>query len=420
MDGRLPPSDIQAEEAVLGSCLIDEGAILLVDLQPEDFFSQANKWVFEAMLQVPVINQVTVARQLSKNKKLEEVGGAAYISHLVANTPSSLHAEWYAKIVRETALQRRLISAADKIAAIGYEGGDVNEFISKAYAQLSLVEKSTPKRHIYSSADLSRDAWADYSIRREKTQVIPTGIKKLDEVIKGLLESEYVIFGAATSVGKTQTAIQIMASVAGIEPTAIFSLEQTRKQLTDRLVSQMTGIPILTIVRGLYNEKELESMEASLVEMADKKFWISDGRYTTATLRRDIARMVGEHGIKVVFVDYLHMLQDTGKSLNERATFISQNLANIAKEFNIRLIVLSQLNRAPRERKDKRPLLSDLRDSGSIEQDADMIWFLYRDNYYDRHVKNSNTELIIAKDRLRGTAPYTVDLIFNKLTGRLE
>lgn len=409
MNEKLPPHNLEAEESVLGSILIDSEQMSRIDLEPSDFFGESHQAIYQAMVSLykrsEGIDQITVAHELHRQGKLESIGGAAYLSHLISITPSPFHAPYYAKIIRDCALNRSLIATAGQIAKIGYENREPRQSLSDSQAILSAIAKSIPTTQIWTPGDLATKAMGRYSKLRDSIPGIPTGFSGFDKRTGGLFNGDYIILASRPGVGKTTLALQVAKHVAENHNVLFASLEMLPEAVLDKLVASLVGRPARVIRRGGYTDELLDAITLSLGELAEFRLYLCRGPQTTSSLRQLMERMKLNYGLGIAFIDYLQLLRDRyGANSNERITYISGELANMAKEFDIPLVVLSQLSRAPEGRADKRPLLSDLRESGAIEQDADLILFLYRQSYYERGMNphGAETELLIDKDRMRG------------------
>ncbi len=423
-DGRLPPSDTGAEESVLGALLIDEDAIFMVTsiLKPEDFFSQANRWVYEACMTLferhEGINQITVARELAQRGKLEEVGGAAYLSHLVANVPNSLHIEYYAQIVVRLATMRRLIGAADRIAAIGYEAeADVEAALSRAEDQLFKVRERRGHGEFLSISNILGDYFKETEPVTDESQspFIMTGLSFLDDLVMGLQRSALVVLGARTSMGKTSLALTI-ARNAAIEQkacVAVFSLEMSAQEIGQRLLSSESGVNSAKIRRAHFSEGDEQAVMDAAAVLSEAPLFIDDtAQMRVVEMRSKARRLDFEHPLDLIIVDYLQLIRGDTRTENryQELSEITRSLKFLARDLNVPVLALSQLRRPDHSGPVRKPGLSDLRDSGSIEQDADVVMFLHReererslepwsDVQADEAFEKGITEIIIAKNR---------------------
>jgi len=393
-----PPNDIGAEEAVIGSLLIDPEAILKVAifLKPEDFFSETNQWVYQACFSLyqrnEVINQITVAHELMRQDRLEQIGGAAYLSHLISIVPTSLHIEHYAQIVSNMAVMRRLITAAGQIAAVGYEAApDTEASLSKAEDILFQVRTRQGSRDLVPI----RDALGQYfeeagqptiSQEGEKLHIL-TGFIGLDDLLGGLQKSDLVVLAARPSLGKTSLALNIARNVAVEQKAcvALFSLEMARESVVQRLLASESGVNSRLVRLGRFNEKdEVKIMEASGI-LSEAPFYVDDSPQLRAVdIRSKARRLHFERNIGLIIVDYIQLIQGDGKNETrvQELSHITRSLKMLARELNVPVLAVSQLSRAVEWRASHIPQLADLRESGTIEQDADVVFFIYRDDMY--------------------------------------
>ncbi len=392
---RLPPHDIEAEENVLGSLLIDGEAIHKIAslLKPEDFYREKNLWVYEACFSLyernEVIDQVTVAHELGRRGRLEAVGGAAYLSHLVSIVATSVHIEHYARIVHRTSVMRRLINSAAQIAAIGYEAGpDIDAALGRAEDILLRLRRGESHRdfvHIRHVLDRYFEE-SELALPAMESRVVRTGFPALDEILGGLQHSDMIVLAARPSLGKTSLALGIArhAAVEQKARVAIFSLEMAREQLVQRLLASESGVDTKKLRLGQQTEAE----EAKIVEatgiLSEAPIFVDDSPVLRIVEMRSKARRLHfERGIDLIIVDYLQMMRGDGREGRvQEVSEISRSLKELARELDVPLIAVSQLSRAPEWRASHRPQLSDLRESGSIEQDADVVIFIYREDMY--------------------------------------
>ena len=395
LEDRRLPEDVEAEEAVIGSLLIDGDAMYRVApfLPPEDFYREKNQWVYEACFSLyersEAINQVTVAHELGRKNRLEAVGGAAYVSHLVTTVPTSVHIEHYAHIVHRMAVMRRLISAANQIAGIGYEAGpDIDASLNRAEEVLFRL------RHGYRPRDFIhiRDLLDRYIEESELVPhaleggVVKTGYYAIDDILGGLQRSDMIVVAARPSLGKTSLALGMARNTAVMQGAhvAIFSLEMAREQLVQRLLASESGVDSKRLRLGQQTEaEERRVMEATGV-LSEASIYVDDSPVLRVVEMRSKARRLHyERGIDLVIVDYMQLMRgNSSEGRVQEIGDISRSLKELARELDVPVIAISQLSRAPESRPSHRPQLSDLRESGSIEQDADIVMFIYRDDMY--------------------------------------
>jgi replicative DNA helicase len=394
---KLPPHDIEAEEAVIGSLLIDGDAIFTVAslLQPEDFFRERSRWIYEACLSLyqrdEEINQITVAQELSRQDKLEAVEGTAYLIHLVAIVPTSVHIESYAQIVQRLGVMRRLIAAAGQIAAIGYQAEpEIDDALNKAEDILFRLRHGQSPRDFVHIRQLLDQYFEENSLGPRPAEAgltqVPTGFIALDELLGGLQRSDMVILAARPSLGKTSLALSIAGNAAtrGAH-VAIFSLEMARDSLVLRLVSAESGVDIRRLRLGLHAEEEERRVIEATGILSEAPIWVDDSpQLRVVEMRSKARRLHHERGIDLVIVDYLQLMQGDGRVENrvQEISAISRSLKALARELDVPVLAVSQLSRAPELRPSHKPMLSDLRESGSIEQDADVVVFIYREEMY--------------------------------------
>ncbi len=425
---KLIPHNVEAEEAVLGSLLIDPEALfrVLSFLKPDDFYIVRNGWIYEAILSLHERRQpvdfVTICDELEGRGQLEEVGGSAYISSLINAVPTAIHAEAYGRIVERTALRRRLIGAASQIASMAYEEDrDVAEVIDQSEAALFSVSQQSVGRDLVPISQILveyYDRIAYLYEHRGEPLGIPTGFVDLDRLLGGLQRSDLIIMAARPGVGKTSLMLTIALTAARKykQRVAIFSLEMSSEQLVQRLVSQETGIDSQRLRMGELQEDEWPKFAAASGRLSDAMLFIDDTPGISALqLRTKARRLHAEHGLDMIMVDYLQLMSGDFRSENrvQEISYISRALKGLARELNVPLVAASQLSRAVEQRHDKRPILSDLRESGSIEQDADAVMFIYRDELYNPETELKNiADIILAKHRHGPTG--TIQLFFRK------
>jgi replicative DNA helicase len=398
---RLPPHDIDAEEAVIGSLLIDGTAIYQIAtlLQPSNFYSERNAQIFSACLALyqrnEAINQITLAQELDRQGKLEPCGGAAYLSHLISIVPTSLDIEHYAQIVFRLSVMRYLINAGTQIAAIGYAADpNVDASLSQAEDILFKLRQGRFTRDLVPIRQVLdryfEDSTAIPATEMGRVEPVPhvlSGFTALDEFLGGFHHSDLVIAAGRPSMGKTSLALNIArnAAVDYGACVALFSMEMARESLVMRLLSSESGVNLRQVRLGLHTEaEERRIMEATGV-LAEAPIYIDDSpQLRVVEMRSKARRLHYERGLNLIIVDYLQLMQAEGRVENrvQEISYISRSLKGIARELNVPLIAVSQLSRAVEWRASHKPQLSDLRESGSIEQDADVVIFIYRDEVY--------------------------------------
>ena len=418
---KLPPHDIEAEEAVIGSLLIDSDAIFKIAtfLRPEDFYREKNQWAYEACFALyernEAIDQVTVAHELGQRQRLEAVGGAAYLSHLVSNVATSVHIEHYAQIVHRMSVMRRLISAARQIEAIGYEAGpDVDNSLSKAEDILFRLRHGQRPRDFVSVRQVLDRYFEESEIRPFEGEVVYTGFRVLDDILGGLRRSDMIVLAARPSAGKTSLALGIARNAAVNQKAhvAIFSLEMAREQLVQRLLASESGVDSKRLRLGQQTEAEEEKIRDAEGVLSEAPIWVDDSpALRVVEMRSKARRLHFEQGIDLIIIDYMQLMRGDGREGRvQEVTEISRSLKELARELDVPVLAVSQLSRASEWRASHRPQLSDLRESGAIEQDADVVVFIYREDMYiseddwkkqhlDEPYPRGVADIIVAKHR---------------------
>ena len=415
MEERIPPHSTEAEKSVLGAALLSKDALFDVVevVKPQDFYDKNHTEIFEAMLDlnrknVPV-DALTVAEELKKRGSLDMVGGRAYVASLSSGTPTTSNALEYGKIVAEKASVRRLIDTADDIVVKGYEGGmDANQMLD--YAESGIFEISQLRRkgqyaHIRDVLISNIEIIDKASQMEGGLTGITTGFKYLDTMTSGLQKSDLIILAARPAMGKTAFALSLAlnAAVKGRASVMMFSLEMSKEQLGQRLLSMESKVDMQSLKTGRLERRDWDDINIAMDVLSGANIHIDDtAGITIMEMKSKCRRLKAEEGLDLVVIDYLQLMTPEGKSdsRTQEISVISRNLKLLARELDCPVIVLSQLSRAPETRTDHRPMLSDLRESGSIEQDADIVIFLYRDEYYNEDTESpGECEVIVAKHR---------------------
>ncbi len=395
---RLPPHDIEAEEAVIASLLVDAEAIFHVTpiLKPVDFFREKNGWIYESCVDLwqrdEAINQITVAHELSRRERLEEAGGQTYLADIIRALPTSIGVEFYAQIVKRDSTYRGLIQAATGILQMAYEAPpEIDTVFGRAEDLIQRLrggENFQDFVHISQLLQAYLEEDADDIARRE-LHTIRTGYNDLDVLLGGLKRSDLVIVGARPSVGKSSFALGIARNAAINQKAnvAFFSLEMSSEQLAIRLLSSESNVDSTRLRLGQQTELEERRIIRAMGDLSDANIWFDDSpMMTAASLRAKARRLWGEKGLDLIVIDYLQLMQGEGQAGRENRvqeiSYISRMLKGLARELDVPIIALAQLSRAIENRHPRTPMLSDLRDSGSIEQDADVVMFLSREEMY--------------------------------------
>jgi replicative DNA helicase len=418
-DLRVPPHNLEAEMSVLGSLMLDKDAIIKVAdlLKVGDFYKDANNTIYEVILALyeerEPIDVLSIANKLDENKQLDVVGGSSYVASLVSVVPSASHVVHYAKVVQKKALLRRLINAASEIVEAGYqEGEDIEKILDEAEQKLFAVSQKYIKQDFIPIRSILEAAFNRIDeLHREgdKFRGIPTGFIDLDNILAGLQKSDLVILAARPSVGKTSFALDLARHAAVREkvPVGMFSLEMSSDQLVDRMLAAEARVDLWRLRTGrLKSEGEnndFQRIGEAMGVLSEAPIFIDDTASANIMEMRTMARRLqAEHKLGLIIIDYLQLMEGRGKGDNrvQEISEISRGLKNLARELNIPIIALSQLSRAVEARSPQIPKLSDLRESGSIEQDADVVLFLYREDREKPDTPNKGiVKVIIAKHR---------------------
>jgi replicative DNA helicase len=413
--GRVPPHSVEAEESVLGAMLLSESAIsdVLEKIRPDDFYRPAHRRIFQAVVSLfgrgEAIDSVTVSEELRRTGELEEVGGKPYILHLVSSVPAASNAAYYARIVEETALLRRLIEVSQQAAAMAFESADDADHIVDQVEQLvfSVAEKRLGDNfsHIRELLHAQLEHVEKLQERGSSITGVATGFVDLDNLTSGLQPSNLVIVAARPSFGKTSLALNIAQQAATDHqvPVAIFSLEMSRTELVQRLVCAEALVDVSKLRRGQLSDQDWSRLATAVGRLADAPIFIDDTESVTVLeIRAKARRLKQKSGLGLVIIDYLQLMSGPRRSENRQQEIseISRSLKILARELEVPVIAVSQLSRAVESRQDKRPMLADLRESGAIEQDADVVMFIYRDEVYNADSTDKGTaEILLAKHR---------------------
>jgi replicative DNA helicase len=428
---RIPPHSQEAEEAVLGSLLIDPDAIFDVAsfLTPEAFYRVQNRWIYQAILALSErrepLDFITLTEELRKREQLEEVGGEAYVIDLINSVPTSINARIYGRLVEAASVRRKMIAAAGTIANLAYdEAEDINVVIDRAEQTLFGISEQRTTRDLVPVKQIAHSYLERIEELRERGDDVigvPTGFTDLDRLLGGLNKSDLIIIAARPSMGKTslQNAMALTAARRHGKRVAMFNLEMSGEQLVQRMIAAETRIDSQRLRRGDLHEQEWPIFMEAIGRLSETHIFIDDTpSITPLQLRTKCRRLYAEHGLDLVMIDYLQLMQ-AERSTNNRVqeiSEISRALKGLARELDVPVVAAAQLSRAVEQRQDKHPQLSDLRDSGSIEQDADVVMFIYRDEYYnpDTTERPNIAEVVVAKHRNGPTG--SIDLFWhNKL-----
>ncbi|MBM7567913.1 replicative DNA helicase [Paenibacillus sacheonensis] len=436
MFDRVPPQNMEAEQAVLGAVLLQTEALItaMERLRSEDFYLPSHQLIYDAMVELgesgQPIDLVTLMSYLQDRQQLEEIGGVSYLSKLANAVPTAANVDYYAQIVEEKSMMRRLIRTATNIVSDGYAAADdVGLMLSDAEARIMELSNRRSSSGFISIRDVLMEVFERvehlYS-NKGGASGIPSGFSDLDKMTSGFQRNDLIIVAARPSVGKTAFALNIAQNVGvrARETVAIFSLEMSAAQLVQRMICAESNVDAGRMRTGELIGDDWEKLTMAIGSLSEAQIYIDDTPgITVADIRAKCRRLKKERGLGMILIDYLQLIQGRGKAGENRqqeVSEISRTLKQIARELEVPVIALSQLSRGVEQRQDKRPMMSDLRESGSIEQDADIVAFLYRDDYYDKESEKKNIiEIIIAKQRNGpvGTVELAFLKNFNKFVG---
>jgi len=421
------PNNIEAEEAVLGAILIDPEAVykVLPFLKADDFYLQKHRWIYESIVRVheqrEPVDFITLTTDLEQHGHIETVGGGAYISELISTVPSAISVESYGRLVEQTAVRRRLLEAAGEIARFAYDEklpvDRVVDHSEKALFGVSQKRSTRGLQPIQEIVPRYYDYIENLYEHRGELMGVPSGFRDLDKVLGGFQRSDLLILAARPGVGKTSLMLTIALRAAEKQKVvALFSLEMSAEQLVQRLVAQVSGIDAQRLRLGQLEDDEWPAFAEAIGHLSELPIYIDDTpAITVLQLRTKCRRLASERGLDMIFLDYLQLMDSDSRNDNrvQEVSYISRSLKGLAREIDVPLMTASQLSRAVEQRQDKHPVLSDLRESGSLEQDADIVMFIYRDELYNENSESPNiADVMIAKHRSGPTG--TVQLYFNK------
>lgn len=427
----IPPQNTEAEASILGSVLIDSDAIVKIAdiIRPEDFYDERHARIYEAILQLyerhSPIDVLTLSDQLRSTGMLDMVGGASYLTELTNFVPTATHADRYAEIIAQKSMRRRLIKASQSIAELGFdETQSLQELIENAETRLFEVSQQHIKQDISSIENIlssSFDRLDELHKDKGKLRGVPTGYKDLDNVLAGLQPSDLFILAARPSMGKTAFSLNLAHNVAlkAKMPVLIFSLEMSKEQLVDRLLAAESGVNAWNLRTGNLSDSDFEKIGHAMGALSEAQIFIDDSAgISVSDMRTKARREAHQRELGLIIVDYLQLMSGGARFSSDsnrvqEISEISRGLKGIARELNVPVIALSQLSRSVDSRSPAIPVLSDLRESGSIEQDADVVAFVYREDYYNPDTENKNiTKILIKKHRNGPTGD--VDLYFDR------
>lgn len=414
--GKVPPHNLDAEKSLIGAVLIDDDTLADISehVTSKDFYDKRHGIIYAAMMRLYEKNKpvdlLTLTDELKRKGELEEIGGSAYLTELTNYVPTSAHAEAYAELVSQKAVRRRLIKASGEISELGFnEDTTTQELLEKAESELFAVSDQSLKQDLVSIESIlteSFDRLEELHRNKGSLRGVKTGYRDLDNMTAGLQRSDLIILAARPAMGKTTLVTNLAYNVATLakQPVLFFSLEMSKEQLVDRMLADASGVDAWNIRTGNLSDDDFSKLSEAMGEMAEALIYIDDTPgMTVLEMRTKARRAQHEHPLGLIIIDYLQLMQASGRSDGNRVqevSEISRGLKLIARELNVPVIALSQLSRSVESRSPQIPQLADLRESGSIEQDADIVMFIYREAYYNPETERENiTDLIIAKHR---------------------
>ena len=412
---RIPPHSVESEQSILGSIILDKDAIITVaeTINPSDFYKEAHKIIYESMLSLNSNNEpidlITLIEELRKEGHLDNIVGISNLTSLSTIVPTTSNVKYYANIVKEKSVMRQLIKASNEIINLGYDAStDVQEILNKAEKNIFDISQEKSGDDIQPINAVLQDTFDMIEkLCTEKKEVtgITTGFKDLNKKINGLQRTDLILLAARPAMGKTAFSLNLVqnAALKGDASVAVFSLEMSKEQLVQRMLSAQSNVELSKIKTGTLGESDWPRIIDGMAVLSEAKIFIDDTPgIKISEIRSKCRRLKMEKGLDLILIDYLQLMEGEGKNENRQQEIakISRSLKILAKELDCPVVALSQLSRSPELRKDHRPILSDLRESGSIEQDADIVMFLYRDEYYhDDSEKKNIGEVIVAKNR---------------------
>lgn len=413
-DIKIPPQNIDAEKSVVGAILIDQEAIIQIAevLKPEYFYDENNGIIYEACVGLfekrKPIDILTLTNELKKNKQLKKIGGAAYLTELVESTPTSANIVEYAQIIKENSIRRRLITLGSKISELAFaEEKEITEVMDTAEQKMFDITEDSVERdfvHVAKLLEQTYERAESLNANPDQLRGIPTGFGSLDNILGGFQDSDLVILAARPSVGKTSLALDLARHAATVEKKSVgfFSLEMSNMQLMDRLLAMQVGVNLWDLRMGKLNDDSFAKLADAMGILSESNLFIDDTPgINIMEMRTKARRLKAEQGLDMIFVDYLQLIEGRSKeSRVQEVSEISRFLKGLARELDVPLIALSQLSRAVEQRTDRIPQLSDLRESGSIEQDADVVMFIHREELYNPETDRKGiADIVIAKHR---------------------
>jgi replicative DNA helicase len=410
----IPPQNTEAEISVLGAVLLDKDAIIKIAdiITADDFYKNAHGKIYEAMLNLyehrEPIDVITLTNKLDEMHELDRIGGGSYIASLASSVPSAANIVHYAKIVADKSILRRLIHASGDITELAFkEEKEIPDILDRAEQAVFAVSQKHTKGSFIPISDILTDSFErldELHRNQDKLRGVPTGFRDLDNLLAGLQPSDLIILAARPSMGKSSLAINMAQHVAIHEgiPVAIFSLEMSKEQLVDRLLAAEANIDSWKLRNANLSDNDFQKIGEAMAKLSEAPLYFDDSvGINVMEMRTKARRLQSEHGLGLIIIDYLQLMQGNGSSNRvEEVSDISRSLKGLARELNVPVLALSQLSRAVENRPSRIPQLADLRESGSIEQDADVVMFIYRDDYYEKDSERKNiADILIRKHR---------------------
>lgn len=423
---RTPPQDVEAEMSVLGSMMLTAGAIAAVTeiLRGQDFYLPNHELIFDAIIDLnnraEPADAITVASELKRNGVLTKIGGAAYLHTLISSVPTSANAGFHARIVRERAIMRRLVQAGTRIVQLGYAdaGGEVDEIVDQAQAEIYAVSEGRKSEDYVAMKTMSEDvlvALEEIEKNRGKLRGVPTGFTELDNLTQGLHGGQMIIVAARPAMGKSTLALDFCrsASIRHNVTSLIFSLEMSQQEIAMRMLSAESGVRLSKMQSGKMTDYDWRQVAETTSKISEAPLYVDDSaNMTISEIRAKCRRLKQEHNLGLVVIDYLQLMTSGHQveSRQQEVSTMSRNLKLLAKDIDVPVVAVAQLNRNSESRNDRKPMMSDLRESGSLEQDADIIMLLHRPDYYNSEDRPGEADIIVAKHRNGATA--TIGALF--------
>ncbi|WP_062137722.1 replicative DNA helicase [Demequina aestuarii] len=425
---RLPPQNVEAEQSVIGSMLLSKDAMadVIESVRGDDFYKPAHETIFDIAVKLynagDPVDALTVSAELQRTNQLGRIGGAEYLHTLIAVVPSAASAGYYARLVREQSILRRLVEAGTRIAAMGYDsdGAEVDMVVDGAQAEIFSVTERRNSEDYLAIGDVMEQTLeqVEASSNRDGQMLgIPTGFRDLDELTGGFQAGQMIVLAARPAIGKSTLGLDIArsASIKHGKPSVIFSLEMSREEITKRMLSAEAGVKLSKLTKGPMGPNDWERLAQTAAKVSKAPLYIDDSpNMSLMEIRAKCRRLKQQHGLELVVVDYLQLMSSGRKveSRQQEVSEFSRALKLLSKEIEVPVIAISQLNRGAEQRTEKKPMLSDMRESGAIEQDADIVILLHRDDAYDRDNRPGEADFIVAKHRAGPTD--TIAVAFKK------